>query len=102
MRSITVKIRAFGPLTATLDLDPTDLLLLADALALTLYHDQAPDRNLTEALRAALEACAVVAATDTLRDNNVPEEGMLTDTWRVWGAFDHAKGGLPRMVKRPA
>lgn len=97
-----MKIRAFGPLTATLDLDPTDLLLLADALALTLYHDQAPDRNLTEALRAALEACAVVAATDTLRDNNVPEEGMLADTWRVWGAFDHAKGGLPRMVKRPA
>ena len=60
-----MKIRALGPLTATLDLDPTDLLILADACAL--YNDQAPDRNLTEALRAALEACAVVAATDTLR-----------------------------------
>ncbi len=97
-----MKIRAFGPLTATLDLDPTDLLILADALALTLYHDQAPDRNLTEALRAALEACAVVAATDTLRDSQVPEAGMLEHTRRVWGAFDHATGGLPRMVKRPA
>ncbi len=97
-----MKIRAFGALPATLDLDPTDLLILADAYACALYHDQAPDRNLTEALRAALEACAVVAATDTLRDNQVPEAGMLDDTRRVWGAFDHARGGLPRMVKRPA
>ncbi len=97
-----MKIRAFGPLTATIDLDPTDLLILADALALTLYHDEAPDRNLTGALRAALEACAVIAATDTLRDNNVPEAGMLEHTRRVWGAFDHATGGLPRLVKRPA
>ncbi len=97
-----MKIRTFAPLTATLDLDPTDCLILADALALTLYHDQAPDRNLTEALRAALEACAVVAATDTLRDSAVPEAGMLEHTRRVWGAFDHASGGLPRMVTRPA
>ena len=97
-----MKIRTFGPLTATLDLDPTDLLILADALALTLYHDQAPDRNLTEALRAALEACAVVAATDTLRDSQVPEAGMLDDTRRVWGPFDHAAARPPRMVKRPA
>ncbi len=97
-----MKIRAFGPLTATLDLDPTDLLILADACACALYHDQAPDRNLTEALRAALEACSVIAATDTLRDNRVPEAGMLADTRRVWGPFDHATAGPSRMVQRPA
>ena len=34
-----MKIRAFAPLTATLDLDPTDCLVLADALACALYHD---------------------------------------------------------------
>ncbi len=97
-----MQIRAFAPLTATLDLDPTDLLVLADALACALYHDQAPDRNLTAALRAALEACAIVAATDTLRDSQVPEAGMIDDTRRVWGPFDHATAGLPRMAKRPA
>ncbi len=97
-----MKIRAFAPLTATLDLDPTDCLVLADALACALYHDQAPDRNLTAALRATLEACAVIAATDTLRDNRTPEAGMLADTRRVWGPFDHATAGPSRMVKRPA
>ena len=97
-----MKIRAFAPLTATLDLDPTDLLILADACACALHHDQAPDRNLTEALRAALEACAIVAATDTLRDNQTPEAGMIDDTRRVWGPFDHATAGPSRMVKRPA
>ena len=97
-----MKIRGFDALTATLDLDPTDLLILADACACALYHDQAPDRNLTEALRAALEACAVIAATDTLRDNQTPEAGMIDDTRRVWGPFDHSIGGKPRMVERPA
>ncbi len=88
-----MKIVGFAPLTATLDLDPTDCLVLADALACALYHDQAPDRNLTAALRAALEACAIVAASDTLRDNNVPEAGMLADIRRLWGPFEH--GGTP-------
>ncbi len=97
-----MKIRAFAPLTATLDLDPTDCLVLADALACALYHDQAPDRNLTAALRATLEACAVIAATDTLRDGEIPEGRMLEDTRRVWGPFDHAIAGPSRMVKRPA
>ena len=96
-----MQIRAFAPLTATRDLDPTDCLVLADALACALDHDQAPDRNRTAARRATLEACAVIAATDTLRDSRVPEAGMLDHTRRVWGPFDHAGGGLPRMTKRP-
>ncbi len=83
-----MQIRAFAP--------------LADALACALDHDQGPDRNLVAALRATLEACAVIAATDTLRDNQTREAEMLADTRRVWGAFDHAPGGLPRMAKRPA
>jgi len=97
-----MKIRAFAPLTATLDLDPTDCLVLADALACALYHDQAPDRNLTAARRATLEACAVIAATDTLRDGDIPEGRMLEDTRRVWGPFDISGGGKPRVTKRPA
>ncbi len=97
-----MKIVGFDALTATLDLDPTDCLVLADALACALDHDQAPDRNLTAALRATLEACAVIAATDTLRDGAIPEGRMLADTRRVWGPFDHATAGPSRMVKRPA
>ncbi len=96
-----MRIVGFDGLTARLDLDPTDCLVLADALALSIYHDAAPDYSLTNALRAAFEACAVIAATDTLRDNGVSEKEMLADTRRVWGPFDHAGGGLPRMTKRP-
>ncbi len=96
-----MQIRACAPLTATLDRDPTDCLLLADALALTLYHDQASDRNLTAALRSALEACAVVAATDTLRDNRTSEAGMLDDTRRVWVPIDTRLAEKPRMTRRP-
>ncbi len=95
-------IRAFAPLTATLDLDPSECLVLADALACALDHDQAPDRHVTAALRATLEACAVIAATDTLRDNQTREAEMLADTRRVWGPFDHATAGPSRMVQRPA
>ena len=96
-----MKIRAFAPLTATLDLSPTDCLLLADALAEARFHDGSPDPDYSEALRAALEACAVIAATDTLRDNQTPEVGMLEDTRRVWATHTHNGTPLPRMVKRP-
>ena len=84
-------VRASGRASAT-----------ADALAKVRWREASPDPDYAEALRAALEACAVVAASDTLRDNNVPEAGMLADTRRVWGPFDHAPAGLPRMAKRPA
>ena len=97
-----MKIRSFAPLTATLDLSPTDCLLLADALAEARFHDGSPDPDYADALRAALEACAVIAATNTLRDNNVSEEGMLEDTRRVWGTHNHDGTPLPRMVTRPA
>ena len=97
-----MKIRGFDALTATVDLSPTDCLLLADALAEARWRDASPDPDYTEALCAALEACAVVAATDTLRDNETPEAGMLDDTRRVWGAFDTSGRGKPRMVKRLA
>ena len=96
-----MKIRAFAPLTASLDLDPTDLLVLADALACALYHDQAPDRNLVAALRATLEACAVIAATDTLRDGEILEGRMMEDTRRVWGPFDTSGRGGSRVTQRP-
>jgi hypothetical protein len=97
-----MKIREFSALTATLDLDPTDCITLADACAVSLKHDEALDRNLVGALRAALEACAVIAATDTLRDNKVQEAGMLDDTRRVWAPRDASIGGQPRLWERPA
>jgi len=96
-----MKIRAFSGLTVTLDLDPTDCLVLADALAFSIYHDATPDYSLTNALRAALEACAVIAATDTLRDNQTLEREMLEDTRRVWGPFDTSGRGKPRLTERP-
>ncbi len=96
-----MKIHGFDGLTATLDLDPTDLLILADALAFSIAHDACPDLNLVNAMRAALEACAVIAASDTLRDGEIPEREMLADTRRVWGPLDASGLGKPRMVKRP-
>ena len=97
-----MKIRGFDALTATLDLDPTDCLVLADALAFSIYHDACPDFGLVNAMCAALEACAIVAATDTLRDNRTPEAGMLEDTRRVRATHAHTGTPQPRMVKRPA
>ncbi len=96
-----MKIVGFDGLTATLDLDPTDCLVLADALAFSMSHDATPDYSLTNALRAALEACAVIAATDTLRDNGVSEREMLADTRQVWGPFDVSGRGKARLTRRP-
>jgi len=97
-----LKLLTIAPIAVTVELDATDCLVLADALATSIHYDACPDHSLVNALRAALEACAVLAATDTLRDNRMPEAGMLEDTRRVWGAIDHSGRGLPRMVKRPA
>ena len=96
-----MKIRGFDALTATLDLSPTDCLLLADALAEARWRDASPDPDYADALRSALEACAIVAATDTLRDNETPEAAMLEDTRRVWGVLDTSGRGKPRMTQRP-
>jgi hypothetical protein len=101
-RSATVKIVGFDALRAIVELSPTDCLLLADALAEARWQAAAPTSDYVEALRAALEACAVIAATDTLRDNNVSEAGMMDDTRRVWSALDtHDTLRVGRMVKRP-
>ncbi len=96
-----MKLIAIAPPAVTVELDATDCLVLADALASAIYHDPAPDPGLVNALRAALEACAVLAATDTLRDNGVPEAGMLDDTRRVWGPIDTRLAEKPRVTKPP-
>ncbi len=41
-----------------------------------------------------------IVGFDALHDNKVPEAGMLEDTRRVWGPFEHAAAGLPRGGKR--
>ncbi len=97
-----MKLLTIAPIAVTVELDPTDCLVLADALASAVYHDRATDPGLVNALRAALEACAVLAATDTLRDNRTPEAGMLDDTRRVWGPIDTRLAEKPRVTKRPA
>jgi len=96
-----MKLLTIAPIAVTVELDATDCLVLADALATSMHYDACPDHSLVNALRAALEACAVIAATDTLRDNNVPEAGMLEDTRRVWGPFDVSGRGKPRITQRP-
>ncbi len=96
-----MKLLTIAPIAVTVELDATDCLVLADALATSIHYDACPDHSLVNALRAALEACAVLAATDTLRDNRTPEAGMLDDTRRVWGPFDLSGGGKPRMTQRP-
>ncbi len=97
-----MKLLTIAPLAVTVELDATDCLVLADALATSIHYDASPDHSLVNALRAALEACAVLAATDTLRDNRTPEAGMLEDTRRVWGPIDTRLAEKPRMTRRPA
>lgn len=57
-----MKLLAITPIAVTVELDATDCLVLADALTTSGYHDAYPDRSLVNALRVALEACAVLAA----------------------------------------
>jgi len=96
-----MKLLTIAPIAATVELDATDCLVLADALATATRYDACPDHSLVNALRAALEACAVLAATDTLRDNQMPEGGILEDTRKVWGPFDSGGHGKPRITARP-
>jgi hypothetical protein len=96
-----MKLLTIAPIAVTVELDATDCLILADALAAARQFDASPDYSLVNALRAALEACAVLAATDTLRDNQTHEGEMLEDTRRVWGPFDTSGRGKPRLTQRP-
>ncbi len=64
-----MKLLTIAPIAVTVELDATDCLVLADALATATRYDACPDHSLVNALRAALEACAVLSATDTLRDS---------------------------------
>lgn len=91
-----MKLLTIAPIAVTVELDATDCLVLADALATAIHYDACPDRSLVNALRAALEACAVLAATDTLRDSQTPEGAMLADTRRVWGPTDTSVPGRAR------
>jgi hypothetical protein len=96
-----MKLLTIAPIAVTVELDATDCLILADALAASIHYDACPEYSLVNALRAALEGFAVLAATDTLRDNQTPEAGMLEDTRQVWGAFDVSGRGKPRITRRP-
>jgi hypothetical protein len=96
-----MKLLTIAPIAVTVELDATDCLILADALATTIHYDATPDHSLVSALRAALEGFAVLAATDTLRDNQTPEGEMLEDTRRVWGPLDTRAVGVPRVQTRP-
>ncbi len=96
-----MKLLTIAPIAVTVELDATDCLVLADALATARYYDACPDHSLVNALRAALEACAVLATTDTLRDSQTPEGAMLADTRRVWGPFDTSGRGGSRVTQRP-
>lgn len=69
-----------------LNLDATDCLAVADAIAYANRLDiDYKDFNHLAALGAAFTACAIVAALDTLEDTRVPGEEALADTRRVWG-----------------
>lgn len=96
-----MQLLAITPIAVTVELDATDCLVLADALATSIYHDAYPDRSFVNALRVALEACAALAATDTLRDNRTQEREMLEDTRRVWGPLADQPMGQQRVTTRP-
>ncbi len=69
-----------------LELDPTDCLVIADAIAYANSMDNSGLAfNHAAALGAALTACAIVAALDTMEDTKVPGPEALAHTRRVWG-----------------
>jgi hypothetical protein len=80
-----VKLDSINPISVTLTLTATDCLLLHDALDSLLAHDHDEDRTTIAAVRSAFLGFAVLAAFDTIKDNQVPEAGMIADTRRVWG-----------------
>ena len=83
-----MKLDSIGPICVTITLNATDCLVLSDALDATLHHDGAADRDLAAALRSAFLGFAVLAAFDTIKDNQVPEAEMIADARRVWGPLD--------------
>ena len=76
------------PCGVVVELDATDCLQLADALGYSEHRDIPGNRIHVNALRAALTACAVLAAHDTNTDVDTPEDQLLAETRRVWGPRD--------------
>lgn len=52
-----MKLLAITPIAVTVELDATDCLVLADALATSIYHAAYPDRSLVNALHPAGVLC---------------------------------------------
>ncbi len=63
-----------APIAVTVEVDATDCPILANALAAAKQFDACPDHRLVNALKATLEACAVLATTD-IPCNNQPPKG---------------------------
>lgn len=96
-----MKLDSIGPICVTVTLSATDCLALTDALDYALWHDQPPDRDHVAALRSVFLACSVLAAFDTIKDNQVPEAEMIADARRVWGPLDHSKARGCRATVSP-
>ncbi len=84
-----------------LELNATDCLMLADAIAHAQRYGVPSDTFHMETLGAAFTACAIVAALDTLEDTKVPGPEALADTRRVWAPLDSGDDAHPRIVTPP-
>ena len=76
------------PCGVVVEFDATDCIQLTDALHYAREHDIHGNLPHLEAMCAALEACTIVAAHDTIVDNKVLEEEFFADARRVWGPRD--------------
>ena len=96
-----MKLLNVVPCGVQLELDATDLLQIADALAYAEHRDMPGHRSHITTLRTALTACAILAAHDTNTDTDIPEDQLLAETRRVWGPRDSRWVGSPRVVEVP-
>ena len=80
-----MKLDSINKICVTLTLTATDCFAISDALGTAIVNDASADHALDEALRSAFLGFAVLAAHDTITDNQVPEEEMIADTRQVWG-----------------
>jgi hypothetical protein len=83
-----MKLIAINAGGIVLELDATDCLSLADTCKHALSTDMPGDYNLIAAHRTALRLAAVVAAFDTARDVDTPDDQLLAHTRAIWGPVD--------------
>ncbi len=84
-----------------LELNATDCLMLADAIAYAQRYGVPSDAFHLETMGALFNAGAVAAALDTLSDGAARGDRALAETRRVWAPLDSGNVAHTRIVTPP-